>query len=389
MNSSKSQQTDPDTATDQQLESEWQKTPYANLIRYKSSKVYFARVRIRGKLIRRALKTKLLSVAKMRLADLEKEERQRAESQTAVAGGKMTFGNALAVYRRRLQGDISLKPRSKEYREERIAALLKSWPSLENTDVRRISKADCLNWAADYQGKVSPTNFNNTVGSLRLVLDVAVEAGARYDNPAKFIKRARIVIRAPELPSQEDFQKVLANIKHKRVADLIRFVAFSGMRISEAAKVTWRDVDFEKKQITVRGDEKTGTKNWDVRPAPMIPEMRALLERLRDAKPDRKPTDPVMSAKHFLGSVKTACRKLGVSYFNHHAMRHLFITRCMELGINVSVIAEWVGHKDGGALILKRYSHVRPAHAAEMAERVTFANPDPSKVVPMPQAAVA
>ena len=53
----------------------------------------------------------------------------------------------------------------------------------------------------------------------------------------------------------------------------------------------------------------------------------------------------------------------------------------MELNINVGVIASWVGHKDGGALILKRYSHVRPAHAAEMAERVTFSNPEPQAVV--------
>src|ERR1700733_8330805 len=37
--------------------SEWQKTPYANLVRYKSSGIYFARFRVRGKLIRRGLKT--------------------------------------------------------------------------------------------------------------------------------------------------------------------------------------------------------------------------------------------------------------------------------------------------------------------------------------------
>ena len=74
------------------------------------------------------------------------------------------------------------------------------------------SKADCLNWAAEYQKRVSATNFNNTVGSLKLVLDMAVEAGARYDNPAKFIKRARVIVREPAMPSQEDFQKVLPRL---------------------------------------------------------------------------------------------------------------------------------------------------------------------------------
>ena len=53
----------------------------------------------------------------------------------------------------------------------------------------------------------------------------------------------------------------------------------------------------------------------------------------------------------------------------------------MELNINPKVIASWVGHKDGGVLILQRYSHVRPAHAAEMAEKVTFSNPEPQAVV--------
>ena len=389
MKSLLSGQTDTETAADSQPDSVWQKTPFANLLRYKPSKVYFARIRVRGKLIRRSLKTKLLTVAKMRLADLEKVERQTAESQMAVAGGKMTFGDALAVFRIRLQGGQTKakKPRSKAYREERIQALLKSWPTLEKTDVRKISKADCLNWAANYQrtgnrGKpVSATNFNNTKDSLKLVLDIAIEHGARYDNPAKEIKRAKVTVDEPELPSQEQFEKVLAMIKHKTVADLIRFAAFSGMRISEIRKVTWQDVDFANKQIAVRGDEETATKNGEVRRAPMIPEMKVLLERLRDENPDRKPTDAVMSRKQFRGSVKTVCAKLGVPYFNHHDMRHLFITRCMEIGVNVSAIAKWVGHKDGGALILKRYSHVRPLHAAEMADKVTFSNPKPQAAV--------
>jgi hypothetical protein len=76
-------------------DSQWQKTPYANLVRYKSSGIYFARFRVRGKLIRRSVKTSQISVAKLRLADLEKQERQRAEHQTAVADGVMTFVDAL------------------------------------------------------------------------------------------------------------------------------------------------------------------------------------------------------------------------------------------------------------------------------------------------------
>ncbi|HTY85852.1 MAG TPA: hypothetical protein VMB80_00180, partial [Candidatus Acidoferrum sp.] len=170
----------------------WQKTPYANLVRYIPSGKYFARLRVKGKLIRRCLKTDRISVAKLRLADLEKVERQRVEIQGAVANGNMTFGDALALFRNRLANDNSLKPRSKTYRQERVAALLKSWPGLEETEVHKIGKHDCLAWAASFGEKASPSNFNNTVGSLRMVIDLAIEAGARYENPARFIKKLRI-----------------------------------------------------------------------------------------------------------------------------------------------------------------------------------------------------
>jgi hypothetical protein len=96
-------QTSSDQVSDS--ESDWQKTSFSNLIRYVPSGTYFARLKVKGKLIRRSLKTKTLSVAKLRLADLEKMERRRATSSTAVLQGKMTFGNALAAYKERLQNN--------------------------------------------------------------------------------------------------------------------------------------------------------------------------------------------------------------------------------------------------------------------------------------------
>lgn len=58
----------------------WRKTRYANLIRYLPSGTYFARIRVHGKLLRKRLKTDVLSVAKLRLSDFEKAERRIAEN---------------------------------------------------------------------------------------------------------------------------------------------------------------------------------------------------------------------------------------------------------------------------------------------------------------------
>ena len=89
----------------------------ANLVRHVQSASYYARIRVRGKLIWKSLKTDRISVAKLRLGDFHKKERQRTAAQTAVALGKMTFADALQTYRERLKGDHSLKDRSKSYRQ--------------------------------------------------------------------------------------------------------------------------------------------------------------------------------------------------------------------------------------------------------------------------------
>jgi integrase len=381
------------TNSSDETESRWQKTPVANLVRHVPSGNYYARIRVRGKLIWKSLKTDRISVAKLRLGDFHKEERQRAAAHTAVARGKMTFGAALETYRERLKGDYALKDRSKTYRQERIAALLKSWPDLEQTDVSEISKTDCLTWAARFGEKSSPSAFNNTVGTLRLVLDIAVEAGARYDNPATQIKRKKIRQKLMHLPSQEQFPELVKAIRNSdggwgdRCADLVEFLAFSGCRKGEAARVEGQHCDFEKNEIAVLGDPVTGTKNWEIRRVPMIPDMHRLLERIKCARDQQEfAAKPVMPIHECQGAINTACKKLGIPRFTHHDLRHLFATRCIESGVDIPTVSRWLGHKDGGALAMKTYGHLRDQHSANMAQKVVFTE-TATNVVPIPLAA--
>jgi hypothetical protein len=89
----------------------WQKTQYANLIRYVPSGVYYARIRVRGKLVWKSLKTDSISVAKLWLNDLERAERGAAQKQTGVERGRMTIGDALEILLQRAKGKPSRKPR--------------------------------------------------------------------------------------------------------------------------------------------------------------------------------------------------------------------------------------------------------------------------------------
>ena len=125
---------------------EWQKTQYSNLIRYVPSGTYFARLRVNGNLIRKSLKTDVLSVAKLRLGDLAKQERESAETIQSASKGKMTFGDCVAIFKTQTEASNLLKPTSKFYRREVVESIARSWPGIGSLDVRRISANDCNSW---------------------------------------------------------------------------------------------------------------------------------------------------------------------------------------------------------------------------------------------------
>lgn len=52
--------------------------------------------------------------------------------------GAVAFDDLLAEYRDRLSRNHTIKQRSRDYREECIKRIIKSWPQLPGTDVRRI-----------------------------------------------------------------------------------------------------------------------------------------------------------------------------------------------------------------------------------------------------------
>jgi hypothetical protein len=67
----------------------------------------------------------------------------------------------------------------------------------------------------------------------------------------------------------------------------------------------------------------------------------------------------------------------------------LFATIGIEAGIEIPTVARWLGHKDGGALALKIYGHLRREHSVAGALRVSFA-PTTTKqadVIPFPATA--
>ena len=125
----------------------------------------------------------------------------------------MTVQDLLKTDRTRLHGDRSLKPRTNAYSEECISKPLRTWPKLEELDIRLVNKTSCLDWAARLGVDACPSVFNHTVGTLKRIVEVAVEAGALYDNPVRFIKRQKERPKLLRLPTHEQFKLFVGAIE--------------------------------------------------------------------------------------------------------------------------------------------------------------------------------
>jgi integrase len=355
----------------------WQKTRKPNLLRHKSGR-YYARAFAGGKEVWKSLKTSHYSVAEAKLGEFLKEHRERVTNGNGEVSAKMTFGEALKIHQQNQADDVTIKPATRHYWNQIFVALLKSWPGLADREIRRVTKTDCKEWARAFRKVASPTRHNNTLAGLRHVLEVAKDAGIMYGNPAEKLERVPVRAKQLTLPSSDQFVQLVDAVQHagawcsRDCADFIRGLAFTGCRKGEAGQITWRDVDFEAGEIVVRGDPETGTKNWELRRVPLIPDSRALFERMRSDRPSESLDAKAFRVSECQKALDRACKKVGADRITHHDLRHLFATRCIESGVDIPTVSRWLGHKDGGALAMKTYGHLRREHSIAQAQRVTF-----------------
>jgi integrase len=298
----------------------------------------------------------------------------------------MSFGDALELYRERLKNNAEIKSRTRDYYEQRISALLKSWPGLISLNVQDITASDCEAWAGRFKG--SATAFNNTLLVLRFVLDICMENGVLYENPSLRVSRRTVKPKELHLPDNDQFATLVETMEQaggrfsKDCADLLRFLSFGGFRLGEAKHIAWKDCDFKREEIVVRGDPDEGTKNSQIRRVPMIGEMRQLLEQLKESAGEPDSDTKVMRVQECQQALNTATTKLNLPHLTHHDLRHLFATRCIESGVDIPTVSRWLGHKDGGALAMKVYGHLRNQHSKAMAQKVSFGIAPPSQPPP-------
>lgn len=164
----------------------------------------------------------------------------------------------------------------------------------------------------------------------------------------------------------------------------------TGLRIGELCSLQWRDIDLEKRILTVKKTMQriqcptaasktkliiTDPKSESSRRQIPIPEcMMSFLLKFK-GKPSEyvltgteKPIEPRAMQYRFRTILKNA--KLPSVHF--HALRHIFATNCIRLGFDVKALSELLGHSSV-EITLNRYVHSSFDQKREYMKRVQMA----------------
>jgi integrase len=343
------------------------------LYRYSSNGVYYGRIRVDRKEIKRSLKTTDRDLAKRKLADLKQQQGQIDRSQ-----GKITLAELCDRYLQTVQHQ---KPKTIERKTLIVRRIKSDWPTGSSTQVGKINKpSDVQLWLARF--KLGPVSRNHHLALLKKILQSAVDDGVIVTSPASGIKPVKLSKPIRKTPTFEQFKAIVESIRSQEFnghdaeesADFVEFIGLAGLGQAETAALEWPDIDWQRDQIiTFRHKTKSGFA------IPLYPQLRPLLERRHS---QRTPgVDQVFAIKNAKKAITAACKRLGLPAYSHRSFRRMFITRAIEKGVKVPMVAEWQGHKDGGKLILSTYSHVWPEESQRMAKLMT--DEQPENVVPM------
>lgn len=348
-----------------QQSAQFSKSKVQCLVRHRGGN-YYASAKVAGKVIRRSLDTEDYNTAKNRLPAVLAEIRGAKNSNAAG-----TLGQAIKDEAHR--EDPAIKETTRHYYQQIATSLAKTAAKLPvdpfGLSIARVTLMELRTLMDNYAASAAVTRYNGALALLRRTYARAIESGHVGGNLPDALKRIRPKKLKMDLPTAETFATVVADIlaqnksKSKSTAMAVEFLAYTGLRISEAQSLRWRDIKTDR--LVVRT-----AKNDDMRQVPLIPAALDLIDRMKASPLPTEPADPVLPIKSPRIALENACERLEIEHLRVHDLRHIFATRCIEGQVDLPTLASWLGHKDGGVLCAQVYGHLCIKHSTAMAGRV-------------------
>jgi len=166
----------------------------------------------------------------------------------------------------------------------------------------------------------------------------------------------------PTVLSQEEIERMLNAARSLKHRALLMALYGSGLRVSEACRLTIEDIDSSRMVLHVR--QAKGNKDRDVMLSPVLLEtLRQYWKRSRPRCwlfPGNGPDNPMTTKSVFLMVRSIAARAKITKTVSPHTLRHSFATHLLESGTDLRTIQLLLGHADVRTTII--YLQVSQQH---------------------------
>jgi integrase len=324
---------------------------------------YHFKGQIRGREFTRSLGTTDRALAQRRAADF-----RRDQERLDVQAGKVTLAALVNLYAAALCAK-GQAPRTMVGKQHILEQICEHWPTGKFTPIHAIKPSDCDRWLGRYS--FGAATRNAYLWLLKDLFHFALRDRLLITSPADHLSGRKREDPVRLTPTPEQFAAIIYSVRTHAYnghgandsADFLEFLGLAGLGQAEASALTRGDVDLDAQQIAIR--RRKTSRRFRI---PIYPQLRPLLVRLCA---DKRHDDKLLKIADAKKALAAACKRLGLPTFSQRSLRRMFITQAIERGVDVKVIAEWQGHRDGGVLILRTYSHVRAAHSQRMAQLMT------------------
>jgi integrase len=201
----------------------------------------------------------------------------------------------------------------------------------------------------------APATINRYRDLVSLAYRLAIGNGKLRENPARLVPHrrednARLRFLSPE--EERLLRDMLQMMCPERIPEF-DLALHTGMRRGEQYGMSWEDVDWERRQLTI-----PRSKNGAMRHLPLnATALHALVElRARNGHSNLVCGGSRCPRYWFVPVLKAA----GLSDFTWHCLRHTFASRLVMAGVDIRTVGELLGHRT--LTMTMRYTHLAPDH---------------------------
>ena len=279
--------------------------------------------------------------------------------------------------------DMETRLREHTMRTKKYIVELKILPYFGNKRVNDITAADIRQWQNELiKMGYSPTYLKTINNQLSAIFNYAVRYYDLKSNPcAKAGSMGKSKAEEMDFWTGEEFRSFIDSVMNKRLSYMAFMTLYwTGMRLGELLALNPKDVDLEKRTISItKSYQRLGKK--DVITPPKTPKSKRVItipeflaadiKDYMDSLYDLQENDRLFPiTKYYLEhEMQRGIKESGVKRIRVHDLRHSHASMLIELGFSSLEIANRLGHEKVETT-LNTYAHLYPNKQTKLAERL-------------------